>query len=142
MFCQASRVFKKVIQKHHHQRQTREYLTPHSRDSKDSKASKAPEGEKAALLERSARQKQESKSKSEALDAVVSSKFIEDVGSGIADVAGGVAGAVTDGTGLVGDALGDAYEAAADQVSFVANTVIDTVEMAVTILLLGSHSGL
>ncbi|CAE7945520.1 carA2 [Symbiodinium necroappetens] len=137
---EASRVFKKVIQKHHHQRQTREYLTPHSKDSRASKASKAgkaAEGEKAALLERSARQKQESKSKSEALDAVVSSKFFEDVGSGIADVAGGVAGAVTDGTGLVGDALGDAYEAAADQVSFVANTVIDTVEMAVTILLRG-----
>ena len=33
-----------------------------------------------------------------------------------------------DGTGMIGDALGDAYEHAAEQISFVANTVIDTVE--------------
>ena len=29
---------------------------------------------------------------------------------------------------MIGDALGDAYEHAADQISFVANTVIDTVD--------------
>ena len=29
---------------------------------------------------------------------------------------------------MIGDALGDAYEHASDQISFVANTVIDTVE--------------
>ena len=44
---------------------------------------------------------------------------------------------VDSGTGLVGDALGDAYDQATDKIAFVANTVIDTVGKAMTILLRG-----
>ena len=121
---QAEQVLKKVLQKQNHQRMKREFVVPSSQGTqtqKEVKQAKAVEN-KTQLLQRRA-----SKSVSEkSLDNSVSTKVLEDIG----DV-------VTDGTGLMGDALGDAYEAAEDQVAFVANTAIDSVEMAVDILVPG-----
>lgn len=79
------------------------------------KASK-PKDEKHELLQRS---KENQETKATTLDESVSSKILES------------------GTGLLGKTLQDAYDAAEDQVAFVSNTVIDSVEMAVDILLRG-----
>ncbi|CAE7450874.1 carA2 [Symbiodinium pilosum] len=151
---EAQKVFKKVVQKHFHQRQKREFVTPFSGTTK--KAAKESGGPKSAKKQaRQARQApaaaredreallQRSTSSGEgqgnlsSLDTAVSAKWVDDVVDTVSDVGSSALGTITDGTGMIGDALGDAYEHAADQISFVANTVIDTVEMAVTILLRG-----
>eukprot|EP00913_Durusdinium_trenchii_P007625 g7164.t1 len=89
-----------------------------------------------ALLQRQGRSGREQE-----LDNSVAAKVVDDIVDGAEDVGGavvdGASSVVTSGTGLVGDALSDAYNAAADKVSFVANTVIDTVEQAVAILING-----
>ncbi|CAJ1441752.1 unnamed protein product [Effrenium voratum] len=121
----AAETLKKVLHKHNHQREKREFVTP--KPAQDvAKAS-----QESALLQR--QKKAKAKKTEKSLDSTVTSKIIDDV----VDVAEDVGGTVVDGTGMVGDALGDAYSAAADQVEFVANTVIDSVEMAVDILIRG-----
>ncbi|CAE7210315.1 carA2 [Symbiodinium sp. CCMP2456] len=136
--AEAQSVFKKVVQKHLHQRQKREFVTPFSGKAtpsspKPSKArAKATKGHE-AMMQRSSH----ARGNQTSLDTAVSAKFIDDVVDSVSDVGGAALGTITDGTGMIGDALGDAYEHASDQISFVANTVIDTVEMAVTILLRG-----
>ncbi|CAE7471577.1 unnamed protein product, partial [Symbiodinium pilosum] len=129
----AQEVLKKVLQKHNHQREKREFVTPHK--TAPAPPSKKKGQVKEQLLQR--RKEKSSKAKVNAntssLDDAVASKWIDP----IADLGEDIGGAIADGTGLVGDALGDAYESAADQVSFVANTVIDSVELAVDILIRG-----
>jgi len=118
---QAHDTLKGVLRKHHKQLETRTFATkahetqqPQAVPSNSAEA-RAPGGAGQALLQRSEEGGEEERS----LDATVSSKFI---------------GTLTSGTGLIGDALGDAYERATDPVAFVAETVVDTVEMAVDIL--------
>ena len=140
---QAQTIFKRVLQKHHHQRENKTFVTPvkategfqpkhqdHvsvARRKSQAKGSEASE----LMLER---RRQSSKS----LDASLASKvpIVDD----LVDAGKSVGGAIVDGTGLVGDALGDAYEHATDKISFVANTVIDTVEKAIDILSRGFNS--
>ncbi|CAE7590253.1 unnamed protein product [Symbiodinium natans] len=127
----ATKVLKKVLHKHNYQREKHAFVQER-RPGGEVKAGEDMSNARTQLFQRSAQASQRSnatgKSRATSLDSAVSSKIpiVDDV----VDVA-------TDGTGLVGDALGDAYEAAEDQVSFVANTVIDSVEMAVDILLRG-----
>lgn len=135
----ATSVFKKVVQKHLHQRQKREFVTPFSGKATPSSPkpstprAKAAKGHEAMMQRSSAH----ARGNQTSLDTAVSAKFVDDFVDTVSDVGGAALGTITDGTGMIGDALGDAYEHAADQISFVANTVIDTVEMAVTILLRG-----
>ena len=124
----AVEVLKKVLDKHNRQRENRDFGAK-ARHS-EHKISKSKES---SLLQRQKIQASRVNDSKKSLDSTVASKVIDDVVDEVDDVGD----AVTDGTGLVGDALGDAYESAADQVSFVANTVIDSVEMAVDILIRG-----
>ena len=115
----AQEVLKKVLRKHNHQRDRKEYVRSNPSEEKEQKEQES--SVKQELLERQIKEKkQETKTESQSvsLDNSVSSKIpiIDDA----VDV-------ITDGTGMIGDALGDAYEAAEDQVSFVADTVIDSV---------------
>lgn len=151
---EAQEVFKKVVQKHLHQRLKRNFVTPHSSHSSHSHSAPPKKQHRAqshhthqaeqnrskageVLLQRA---KHRSEGELQSVDSSVSSKGIPIVDD-IADAAEGAwdatSSAVTSGTGLVGDALSDAYNQAADQVAFVANTVIDTVEMAINILING-----
>lgn len=134
---------KKVLHKHNHQRDRREFsshqqtrVSEEQRKPKEDEASRSSADEKARLLQRRAKTSKRSSAAAQHLDSSVSSKGVPIVDDVVDAVEDGV-DAVTDGTGLIGDALGDAYEAAEDQVSFVANTVIDSVEMAVDILIRG-----
>ena len=90
-------VLKRVLLKHHRQRETREY---HEATDNAAKAQKAP-GEKEALLQR-----QGEKSEQRSLDSSVSSKipFVSDVTKLV-----NTAVATVDGTGLTGDSLTDAF---------------------------------
>ncbi|CAJ1340804.1 unnamed protein product, partial [Effrenium voratum] len=124
-------VLKRVLLKHHRQRETREY---HEAADNAAKAQKAP-GEKEALLQR-----QNSQSEQQSLDSSVSSKSIPfyDEVADAATAAYDTAVQTADGTGLTGDALKDAFNTVKDQgkaVEFIQNTVIDTVEKATAILL-------
>ncbi len=115
----AQEVLKKVLRKHNHQRDRKEYVRSNPSEEKEQKEQES--SVKQELLERQIKEKkQETKTESQSvsLDNSVSSKIpiIDDA----VDV-------ITDGTGMIGDALGDAYDAAEDQVSFVADTVIDSV---------------
>lgn len=131
----AHEVLKDVLLKHHRQSDTKDWHRPAPNAARSSNSSAKSSSE--ALLQR----------RSAELDSTVSAKGIPivddvvdaatDVGGAVVDGANAVAGAVTDGTGLIGDALTDAYNQAADKVSFVANTVINTVEQAVAILING-----
>lgn len=131
----AHEVLKDVLLKHHRQSDTKDWHRPAPKAARSSNSSAKSSSE--ALLQR----------RSAELDSTVSAKGIPivddvvdaatDVGNAVVDGANTVAGAVTDGTGLIGDALTDAYNQAADKVSFVANTVINTVEQAVAILING-----
>lgn len=154
---EAQEVFKKVVQKHLHQRLKRNFVTPHSSHSSHSSHShSAPPKKQHRAQSHHTHQAEQNRSKAgevllqrakhrsegelQSVDSSVSSKGIPIVDD-IADAAEGAwdatSSAVTSGTGLVGDALSDAYNQAADQVAFVANTVIDTVEMAINILING-----
>ncbi|CAJ1328583.1 unnamed protein product [Effrenium voratum] len=117
-------VLKRVLLKHHRQRETREY---HEADN-------AAKAQKALL------QRQNSQSEQQSLDSSVSSKSIPfyDEVADAATAAYDKAVETADGTGLTGDALKDAFNQVKDQgkaVEFIQNTVIDTVEKATTILL-------
>ena len=94
-------VLKRVLLKHHRQRETREY---HEADNA-AKAQKAP-GEKEALLQR-----QNSQSEQQSLDSSVSSKSIPfyDEVADAATAAYDKAVETADGTGQTGDALKDAF---------------------------------
>ncbi|CAJ1432416.1 unnamed protein product [Effrenium voratum] len=121
-------VLKRVLLKHHRQRETRKYHEKAADNAAE--AQKAPEGEKAALLQR-----QGEKSEQRSLDSSVSSKipFVSEVTKAV-----NTAVETVDGTGLTGDSLKDAFNQVKDQgsaVEFIQNTVIDTVEKATTILL-------
>ncbi|CAJ1415977.1 unnamed protein product [Effrenium voratum] len=132
---EAQVIVKRVVEKHQRQRATREFHSAKdlvSSADKAEKAEKADKAEKAALLQRQ-RVGGEERSDLSSLDHSVAGKVIDTFTGPFVDAAGHI----TDGTGLVGDALGDAYEHAADKVDFVANTAINTVEMAVEILLRG-----
>ena len=154
---EAQEVFKKVVQKHLHQRLKRKFVTPHSSHSAHSAPEKqhraqshhthraeqpqpgAKNSSKAGevLLQRA---KHRSEGELQSVDSSVSSKgipIVDDIVDAAEDAWDATSSAVTSGTGLVGDALSDAYNQAADQVAFVANTVIDTVEMAINILING-----
>ncbi|OLQ12213.1 hypothetical protein AK812_SmicGene3906 [Symbiodinium microadriaticum] len=133
---QAQEVLRKVLHKHNHQREKREFVTPSSKATAPAAAAtpSAPVSKTGghvrdvgeALIQRHKHRTQKANSNDDSLDDAVTAKWADP----IVDVAEDVGGSV-------GDALGDAYEAAADQVSFVANTVIDSVEMAVDILVRG-----
>lgn len=123
---QAHDTLKGVLRKHKKQLETRTFATKAHETQQPQKRPQqpravptnstevAPGGAGKALLQRSERGEEE-----RSLDATVNSKVFD---------------VLTSGTGLVGDALGDAYERATDPVAFVAETVVDTVEMAVDIL--------
>ena len=130
----AQTIFKKVLEKHHHQREKKQFVTPvktmegqqsqehrghranHAANSK-SKQPKDPNSQQSSLLQR---QRRASESDEKELEDTVSSKVI----GTIVDGAKKVGGAIKDGTGLVGDALGDAYASATDKIAFVANTLV------------------
>ena len=149
---EAQEVFKKVVQKHLHQRLKRKFVTPHSKQhSAESSPKKKQQGKTQShhthraeqpgagevLLQRA---KHRSEGELQSVDSSVSSKgipIVDDIVDPAEDAWDATSSAVTSGTGLVGDALSDAYNQAADQVAFVANTVIDTVEMAINILING-----
>ncbi|CAE7614462.1 unnamed protein product [Symbiodinium sp. CCMP2592] len=138
----ATEVLKKVLHKHNHQRDRREFSSHQQkrvgeepRKPEEDEASRS-RADKARLLQRRAKASQRTNATAQHLDSSVSSKGVPIIDD-VVDVVEDGTDVITDGTGLVGDALGDAYEAAEDQVSFVANTVIDTVEMAVDILIRG-----
>ena len=92
-------VLKRVLLKHHRQRETRKYHEKAADNAAE--AQKPPEGEKAALLQR-----QGEKSEQRSLDSSVSSKipFVSDVAKAV-----NTAVATVDGTGLTGDSLKDAF---------------------------------
>ncbi|CAE7451379.1 pol [Symbiodinium sp. CCMP2456] len=140
----ASEVLSKVLEKHHHQRETRNYDPDAHKDleaedhSEPPAAGAAAEGAAEALLQR---QKQAKSSRKEAeaseksLDESVSSKWIEDVYSSTV----GQAVEQVSGTGLTPAALEDAFNQVKEQgnlkaVQFIQNTVIDTIEKATVIL--------
>jgi len=134
MKAKTPEVLKDIMLKHHRQ---------HRKDWTAEK--QAPKGPKESLVESLVqRSRSRGGSGQQELDSAVSAKVVDDVGgafedagNAIADTATDVGNAVTDGTGLIGDALTDAYTQAADKVAFVANTVINTVEQAVSILING-----
>ncbi|CAK9051702.1 Hypothetical protein SCF082_LOCUS28356 [Durusdinium trenchii] len=136
----AHRVLRDVLLKFHRQSHGKDWAPapspPPAPASRASRASASPSRPDSALLQRQGRSGREQE-----LDNSVAAKVVDDIVDGAEDVGGavvdGASSVVTSGTGLVGDALSDAYNAAADKVSFVANTVIDTVEQAVAILING-----
>ena len=133
----AVETLKKVLHKHNRQREHKEFGPKSSSSEQNThKEHKEMKKKESALLQRQKMEKSKGKDSAKSLDSTVASKGIPIVDD-VVDAAESVGGAVTDGTGLVGDALGDAYDSAADQVSFVANTVIDSVELAVDILVRG-----
>ncbi|CAE7206521.1 unnamed protein product [Symbiodinium necroappetens] len=148
----ADETLRSVMQKHNHQREHRDFKPQalrqkdkeeqqkvHSKHDQQRKQKKQePQG---ALLEEDT---------SEAVRRLIPNPldWVEDAVDTVTDTANSAAKAVantaedvvngvSDGANLVGDALGDAYDSASDQVAFVANTVIDTVERAVDILVRG-----
>ena len=148
----ADETLRSVMQKHNHQREHRDFKPQalrqkdkeeqqkvHSKHDQQRKQKKQePQG---ALLE---------EDMSEAVRRLIPNPldWVEDAVDTVTDTANSAANAVaktaedvvngvSDGANLVGDALGDAYDSASDQVAFVANTVIDTVERAVDILVRG-----
>ncbi|OLQ01651.1 hypothetical protein AK812_SmicGene15575 [Symbiodinium microadriaticum] len=160
----AQETLKKVMQKHNHQREKRDFSPEAHRQEQKEELNLAAEAQQRRLLskrekeakdtdtvlleaetddddmeeaeqERSSRRRGWPRRRRRLFKAVA--KTVSDAGNAVADTASDVAAAANDGTGLVGDALGEAYEHASDQVTFVANTVIDSVEMAVDILVRG-----
>ncbi|CAE7949289.1 unnamed protein product [Symbiodinium sp. KB8] len=111
---------KGVIKKHAHQLKHREFH------------SKARAASQAELLEK--RQKT-TKADAASLESSLSSKIpiVDDAIDFVEDRVEDV----KDGTGLVGDALGNAYDSAKDKIDFVARTTIDSVQMAMDILVRG-----
>ncbi|CAJ1440128.1 unnamed protein product, partial [Effrenium voratum] len=124
-------VLKRVLLKHHRQRETRKYHEKAADNAAE--AQKAPEGEKAALLQR-----QGEKSEQRSLDSSVSRKIpLVSEAEKAAEKAVETAVEKVDGTGLTGESLKDAFNqvhAQGKAVEFIQNTVIDTVEKATTIL--------
>jgi len=164
----AQETLKKVMQKHNHQREKRDFnpeahrkrqhqepteelnqaeaqqrklLSKRHEEAKDSVLLEAEETETDETEEeetdetRSSRRRGWRRRRRRLFKSVA--KVASSAGKAVASTASDVAAAANDGTGLVGDALGDAYEHAADQVTFVANTVIDSVELAIDILVRG-----
>ena len=146
---EAHAVLKRVIQKHAHQREKKEYHPDsHKQQAAEEKEPELKEkdelkeahkkealgpggsGEKRALLQK--REKEKKGSKWGGLVKAAKSGW---------DATGGQ---VTDGSLLTGEALTNAYKAAKDAgnaVEFVKNTAINTVEMAVAILTGGGAGG-
>eukprot|EP00439_Symbiodinium_sp_Y106_P083978 s846_g24.t1 len=141
----AQHTLKRVLTKHAHQHKTNEFhptQTPPSRGRPEAKpdtqrandgarraeAFEAGSQAEAMLLKR----KKAVKADTASLDSAVSSKGIP-----IYDDAKDFVEDRIEDVKSVAESTADAYEAAADKVAFVAQTTIDTVEMAVQILLKG-----
>ncbi|CAE7192737.1 GIP, partial [Symbiodinium microadriaticum] len=140
----AAEVLRKVLEKHHHQRETRNYDPDahkdlEAEDHSEPPAGAAAEGAAEALLQRQARssRKEAEEASEQLLDESLSSKFLKDLYSSTV----GKAVEKVDGTGLTGGALKDAFNQVKDQggnlkaIEFVQKTVIDTVEKAEIILM-------
>jgi len=144
----AHSILRRVLQKHHRQSDKKDWSSDRPARSHDKQTSHvAKDGGvdlRQELAQRAANNRKSQRGKE--LDSSISAKgpidVISDTAGDVADGAGDLASDVADtatdvathGNGLVGDALTDAYKAAADKVSFVADTVIDTVEQAIAIL--------
>ena len=132
----AQEVLKKVMHKHNRQRETKDFRP----EAVPAPPPAPPAEEGGSLLSKraeatSSRRRGWPRRRRRFFSSVTSA--VSSAANTVADTASDVAAAANDGTGLVGDALGDAYSAAENQVTFVANTVIDSVEMAVDILIRG-----
>ncbi|CAE7687129.1 unnamed protein product [Symbiodinium sp. CCMP2456] len=159
----AQETLKKVMQKHNHQREKRDFspeahrqeqkeelnqaeaqqrklLSRRDQEAKDTllleaETDEMEEADEEEGEERSSRRRGWPRRRRRLFKSVANA--VSSAGNAVVDTASDAAAAANDGTGLVGNALGDAYEHASDQVTFVANTVIDSVEMAIDILVRG-----
>ncbi|CAE7899170.1 hypothetical protein AK812_SmicGene17375 [Symbiodinium microadriaticum] len=125
----ASDVLKAVLDKHHHQRETREY---HPAAHKEPMAEPVAESQAEALLQRQARSSEKEEDSENLLDEALSSKLPDWLKNAVNKAVDTV-----DGTGLTGDALGHAFNEVKKRgkaVEFIQNTVIDTVDKAMVIL--------
>ncbi|CAE7886089.1 unnamed protein product [Symbiodinium microadriaticum] len=135
----ASHVLKAVLDKHHHQRETREYHPGAHKEpvTEDGSVPPRPVSQAEALLQRQARSSEKEEDSENLLDESLSSKWnpFDELKRTVNKAVEAV-----DGTGLTGGALKDAFNQVKAKgnlkaVEFIQNTVIDTVEKATTILM-------
>ncbi|CAE7259948.1 unnamed protein product [Symbiodinium sp. CCMP2456] len=120
----AQTIFQKVVEKHHEQRTKKVFVTPvKTMEGLETLEPRKLHAQKSSFLRERQRQ-------SEASGQNHTRKWFHH----FANTVTSAVGKLKSGGELVGEALGDAYEASTDQISFVANTVIDTVEKAMDIL--------
>jgi len=128
----AGDVLKSVLDKHHRQRETRNYDPNAHKDPVTDDSEVAPaqtESLAEALLQREAQRSEKEEISHHSLDASLSSKipFVDDIAEAVETVSG---------TGLTPGDLKQAFDRVqdVDKVEFVQNTVIDTVDKATVIL--------